>query len=188
VQGLRDRLIEMRGDVRAQFVQSLRSHPAYADLPEGSSVPHSPYRVLIDSIVEAANMELHETDKGLAGGTRARADASARRDFAIMHNGLRSLALKHNSSWKTPEAARAFLERRPDLAVRVLRIMESKGLQAGIRRYTEDGELTAVTFPQWIYDVLAEKETARAEMMLLRNTLIYGKAALSQNGDDGKLD
>src|SRR5690606_8354993 len=74
VRGLRDKLIEMRGDVRAQFVSALRAHPQYnqeLDHPAGSAVvqpKYTPYRALVDSIVEAANMELHETAQGLAGG------------------------------------------------------------------------------------------------------------------------
>lgn len=187
VKGLRDRLISLRGDVRQQFVAALKAHPHYTN-DEGPGAKFTPYRALVDAVVEAANMELHETADGLAGGTRARADAAASENYAQLHKSLRDLARKHNAAFTDAKAVREFLAERPDLGVQVLRIMETRGVRAGVRRFSRDGEVVGISFPQWIYDVLAEKETARAEMMLLRNTLIYGKAALTLHSEDGKLD
>lgn len=191
VRGLRDRILELRGDVRKEFVASLKAHPHYSQ--DAGPLYHTPYRVLIDTIVESANMELSETDDGLAQGFRARAEQRARQNFQTMHDKLTELARARNyelSGTREQRAAqmRKFLNDNPARGVEVLRVMESRGLEVAITTEDAEGNTIGIQFPQWIYDVLAEPQTAKAEMLLLRHTLRMTKAAATSHGDNGKLE
>lgn len=185
VRGLRDHLMSLRADVRREFEERLKDHPSYAadrDVAEGAN-PLSPYRVLVDNVMESARQQLHETD-GLAAGARARSSQTASANFAAMHDSLRKLANARGAAFDSPRAARAFLADNPALAERVLALVESAGVQAGAVQREVDGSLSTVEFPQWIYDVLAEPSTARAEMGLLRGTLQFGYAQLGSDGTE----
>lgn len=178
VRGLRDTLIEMRYDVRREFESGLRAHPSYATA-EGENA--SPYRVLVDAVMESAHQQLTE-EKGLPHGALAASSARASENFRSMHDSLRSLMRARGEAPTSAAAVRSFLGQNPGLASRVLAVMEARGVRAGVVQRTTTGELTRVEFPQWIYEVLAEPRSGIAEMMLLRETIDYAYAALGDSG------
>lgn len=178
VRSLRDKIKSLRRDVREEFVASLKAHPQYSQELVGEP-SHTPYRVLIDAVVEAANMELHETADHLAGGFDARVDAVARENFVRWHERIRNLASHYGRPFKTPQDAREFLSSNLHQAETTLRLVESRGLRAGMRKYDSNGELVSIAFPPYIYEVMAEPNPKRAEMMLLRASLRFARAGLS---------
>lgn len=178
VRALRDTLIEMRYDVRREFESGLKAHPSYATA-EGETA--SPYRVLVDAVMESAHQQLTE-ERGLAVGALASSSERASANFRSMHDSLRSLARARGHAPTTAAAVRDFLATDPMLASRVLAVMEARGVRAGVVQRTTTGELTRVEFPQWIYEVLAEPRSGVAEMMLLRETIDYAYAALGDSG------
>src|SRR5690606_15420443 len=92
VRGLRDTLLEMRADVRREFETALRAHPSYDD-----GETSSPYRVLVDAVMESAHQQLTERD-GLAHGVLAASSQRASQSFAGLHDSLRALARSRGRS------------------------------------------------------------------------------------------
>lgn len=188
VRQLRDHLASLRPDVREEYVAALRRHNSYAEIEDAApgQSSHSPYRVLVDNVVESARMQLWEDrDTGVPSGARTRSSASATANFTATHDSVRKLANARGHSMSTAAEARAFLTSDPDLAEAVLALVEERGVRAGTVQRGADGAVEKVHFPQWIYDVFAEKSTARAEMILLRQTLVMAKAGLQTFDDDG---
>ena len=180
VRSLRDTLVNMRSDVRREFESALKAHPSYAELTDVDGVPpFSPYRVLVDNVMESAHQQLHETADGIAKGNLAKSSDRASRDFKELHDSLRALARLRKTPLESPEAARKFVtDLSPDMSAKVLAVMEARGLRASMVQRKVDGKLGKVEYPTWFYDVLAEPSTARAEKILLQNTLVLAYAAL----------
>ena len=184
VRGLRDKIRDMRWDARERFIDSLMAHPSY-DHQDG--VPTSAYRVLVDNVVQSARMQLSEDrDTGEVRGSLTQPSRMASANFVQMHDATQKAADNRNMPRKTAAEVRAFLETDPRLAEAILRVVEARGVRAGTVQYNANGEISAVHFPPWIYDVLAEPSTARAEMMLLRYTLDFAKLGLQTLDDDGQ--
>lgn len=181
VRGLRDTLVSMRYDVRREFEEALKAHPSYTqdrEAPEGVN-PFSPYRVLVDNVMESAHQQLTEVD-GLARGALARSSETASENFRTLHDRIRKLAGLAGRKLTDDASVRDYLATRGDFADLVLKLMDANSTRAGTRNVDPTtGKITSVEFPQWIYEVLAEPNTARAEMALLRNTLFFNRAALA---------
>src|SRR5690606_16779272 len=120
---------------------------------------------LVDMVTESARMQLVEDrNTGTVRGVRARPSIIASANFADLHKRLRKIF--HNrtgTAMRTADEARALLASDPRLGEAVLRIVETRGVRAGTVTRTADGVIESVTFPQWIYDVIAEPSAKRAE-------------------------
>lgn len=182
VRGLRDHLISLRGTTRQEFEAALRQHPDYGT-EDGEVLP---YRVLVDNVIESARMQLSENlETGQPQGALTRSSVQASANFKAFKTSTRKLLHSRGVNTKDPAAIRAALAQDLRLAEATLALVEERGVVAGTVLRTQDGELSEVQFSQWIYDVLAEPETAVAEMMLLRQTLVNGKAALQTLDEEG---
>lgn len=188
VRGLRDHLITLRSsqakgsrDTRQEFEAALRAHPSYA---ETDGRP-SPYRVLVDAVMQSAHQQLSEVD-GLARGELTATSDMASANFHAMHDSLRKVANGRSTPLNSAADARSFLAADPALAARVLATMEARGLRASIRHTDPTSGTSRIEFPAWIYYVLAEPNTRQAEMIFLRNTLVSAYASLGTTGK--KLD
>jgi hypothetical protein len=183
VRGLRNWLIGLRADVREEWVDALQAHPSYANDDEGNT---SAYRVLVDNVVESARMQLTENRQtGVPTGALTRASTTASRNFADLHDRLRNIANMRGHDMSTPESVRAFLATDVRLAEAVMNLVTARGVVAGTVLRDTNGELEQVQFLQWVYDVFAEPKTKRAEMILLRQSLLYAKIGAQQIDDDG---
>lgn len=188
VRSLRDKMISLRWDVREEFVQKLQEHPSYA---VGEDGVRSPYRVLMENIIQSARMELSEKrpgekQQGKPMGARTRSDARARQNFNTWHDGTRQvLGIRQGSFDFTPEQVRTLLHQDLRLLNATLNLLEARGLEATAKSYDEDGNVTAAQFPQWIYSVLAEPRSAVAEKIFLRSSLVIAKAAIKTTDENG---
>jgi hypothetical protein len=183
VRQLRDYLVSLRWDAREAFVDALQKHPSYANV-EGETT--TPYRTLVDLVTESARMRLSEDrDTGEVRGTLTRPSRTASRNFMDLHDKTRAVAHNRGYAMKSAADVRSFLASDPRLGEAIMRLVEERGVVAGTVQRNADGEISSIEFPQWIYDVFAEPRSAKAEMRLLEQTLIYAKAGLQTLDEDG---
>lgn len=182
VRQLRDKIIDMRWDRREAYVEALENHPSYKT-QDGEAT--SAYRTLIEMVVESARMNLSEDRvNGHVSGSRTRSSRAASDNFISLHDTLQKLADAKGLPRQTAEDYRTLLERTPQLAEQVLKLVEARGIRAAVTRSPE-GDLMKVKFPMWVYEVLAEKQSKRAEQMLLDMTLTFAKVGLQTLDDQG---
>jgi hypothetical protein len=183
VRGLRNWLIGLRADVREEWIDALQAHPSYANDAEGNT---SAYRVLIDNVTESARMQLSENRQtGVPTGALTRASTTASRNFADLHDRLRNIGNMRGYDMSTPAAVRAVLATDVRLAEAVMNLITVRGVVAGTVLRDTNGELEQVEFLQWVYDVFAEPKTKRAEMLLLRQTLLFAKLGAQVVDENG---
>lgn len=178
VRGLRNHLLSLRADVREEFVDALQRHQSYG---VGEGEQPSPYRVLIDNVVESARMQLTENrETGLPEGNLARASNMASENFGTTHHSLRNVLRMRGVDVSNEAALRAALENDVRLGPAILALIEERGVRAGTVLRDADGNVRQVQFQQWVYQVFTEPSRNRAEMILLRNTLNNAKLALGE--------
>ena len=177
-------MIELPRIPRQELVRSLKRHPHY-EQEAPNALGLTPYRVFVDNVIEAANMTLSETDLGQAQGLAAQPHLNARKDFRNLHTWLTRLVSQEHGT-PTKESVLAYLGSAPTaLADQVHAVLTQRGIVASVR--IERGENTGLRFPDWIYDVFAEKDPERAEMMLLRGLLLSEYAYLTSQTNDPKI-
>lgn len=191
VRALRDTLVSLRSsqvpggrNTRQEFEAALRNHPQWEVDDNGRK---SPYRVMVEQVIESARQQLTEKD-GLAHGALAASSNQATRDFVSMHDSLRQIARGRNMPLKSADAVARFLAEDGLLANQVFSLMTDRGIAASVRLVQDPDGGTSYDFPAWIYQMLAESNTARAEMILLRETLVAANAALDKGDGRSKLD
>lgn len=183
---LRRTLINMRYDARQEFEDDLtKGHPSWHK-EDGVTTP---YRVLIENVIESARMQLTENrDTHLPSGALTRASSTAKQNFKDTHDNVRAIANARKQKLETPQDVRELLEGDVRLAKLVFGLLEARGVRAGVVQRNTEQEIVSIDFSQmaWIYDVFAEPSTALAEMMLLRETLRLAKVATLSYDDRTK--
>lgn len=192
VRGLRDKLIELRSskvkgarDTRAEFIAAMRDHPDWKILEDGTKTP---YRVLVDQVVQSANMQLSEKD-GLAQGLLAAPSNRASAQVRDLHYTVRKLANGRGTPLHSPAQAKQFLMDDPRMARALFAMMDERGLAKDIGVMQGQDGSTQFDYPDWMYFMLAEPRSDLAEMILLRENLFsLNRAQGKADGDFTKLD
>lgn len=173
---------------RTQEIRALQSDSSYVreggshDETGTKSLPYtldefvkgtSPYRILVDAMINASRYELTANAKGEVKGAKAERDAEVSRDFQTAQKQAATALLEFerlspkDGETRVDKIRRMFAEN-PDQARVLLRLLPDNAIQA---IYALDKDGNEILAP-WLYEALAEQDSAKAEMVYWRGLLI----------------